>query len=274
MRHALKVLAAEALKQHRMYFGSPMVLFSMFVWPILQLAATYYTVRPVASSPGIAQRWPLAADPQSLLAFLVTGALGYAFFVSLVQSSWQFSIERQSGTLELLFLTPINRLVLVIANGAGALLQNTWLFACFSTAMLVVLGNTVHVAHPLMFLVVFLALLVPAVAWGAFLNSLLMFARDAALMFTMLEEPMWLFCGVRLPLFALPVWMRAIGSVVPLTGSILVVRGALLDGKGVFDLLPEFGLLAGISALLLGAATLTLKLGEARAQRTGQLSLF
>jgi ABC-2 type transport system permease protein len=274
MRHAFKVLAAEALKQHRMYFGSPMVLFSMFVWPILQLAATYYTVRPVASSPGIAQRWPLAADPQSLLAFLITGALGYAFFVSLVQSSWQFSIERQSGTLELLFLTPISRLVLVIANGAGALLQNTWLFACFSTAMLVVLGNTVHVAHPLMFLVVFLALLIPAVAWGAFLNSLLMFARDAALMFTMLEEPMWLVCGVRLPLFALPVWMRAIGSVVPLTGSVLVLRGALLEGRGVFDLLPEFGLLAGISALLLVAASITLKLGEARAQRTGQLSLF
>ncbi|MGW0589558.1 ABC transporter permease [Streptosporangium sp. NPDC002607] len=273
MRHALRVVAAEALKQHRQLFASRSVVFAMLVWPLLQLAATYYTVRPVTATPGIAERWPLAADPERLLVFLATGALAYAFFSSLVESAWEFSYERVTGTLELLFLAPVNRLVLVIANGAGALVQNTWLFTCFSTAMLVAV-DAVHVAHPLMYAVVFLALLVPAVAWGALLNSLLVFARDSTFLFTLLEEPLWFVGGVRLPLFALPGWVRAVGSLVPLTGSLVVVRGALLEGRGVADLVPELLILTLLSAGLLAAAALAMRVGEARAQRTGQLRLF
>jgi ABC-2 type transport system permease protein len=273
MRYATKVFAAEGLKQHRTYFGSPMVVFSMFVWPILQLAVAYYTVRPVIGAPGVADRWPLAAEARGVLGFMVTGALGYTFFQSLVQSSFHFSLERVSGTLEQLFLTPVNRLVLVLANGFGALVQNTWLFVCFTTAMLTVVGP-VHIANPAMLVVVFVALLVPAVAWGAFLNSILIFSRDATLAFTILEEPMWLICGVRLPMFALPAWMSVLGSLLPLTTSIAVVRGALTDGQGLIELLPELGVLAGFSALLIAATAVILRVGEARAQNTGQLRLF
>ncbi|MER6942779.1 ABC transporter permease [Nonomuraea sp. NPDC000554] len=273
MRHALKIVRAEALKQHRQIFGSKLVVFSMLLWPLVKLAETYYTIRPLAETPGIAGRWPLAADPERLLAFLATGALGFTFFFSLVQSAWHFTFERRTGTLELLFLSPANRLVVVVANGFGALVQNVWLFACFTVAMFTVL-DVAHVAHPGMYAVVFLALLVPAVAWGAFLNSLLMFSRDAAFLYTVLDDPMWFASGVRLPLFALPGWIRAIGAVLPLTGSLAVVRGALLDGQGVGDLAGELLGLGLLSGVLLLAAVVALRVGEARAQRTGQLRLF
>ncbi|GAA2288854.1 ABC transporter permease [Nonomuraea roseoviolacea subsp. roseoviolacea] len=273
VRHAAKVFRAEALKQHRQIFGSKLVVFSMLVWPLLTLIQTYYTLHPLAATPGIATRWPLAADPERLLAFLATGTLGFTFFFSLVQSAWHFSMERQNGTLELLFLAPASRLAVVVANGFGALVQNAWLFACFSAAMFTML-DVVNVAHPGMYAVVFLAMLVPAVAWGAFLNSLLIFSRDAAFLYTLLDDPMWFASGVRLPTFALPGWLRAAGSVLPLTGSLVVVRGALLDGQGIADLALPLVWLAGLSALLLVAAAGMLKVGEARAQRTGQLRLF
>jgi len=273
MSHAVRIIAAEALKQHRRVFGSPLVVFSMLLWPLLQLTEVYYTVLPVASTPGIADRWPLAADPERLLAFLATGTLAYTFFFALVQSAWHFSFERISGTLELLFLSPANRLVVVMANSAGALVQNTWLFTCF-TAVGLTAADVVEVAHPAMYAVVFLALLVPAVAWGAFLNSLLIFSRDSALLYTVLDEPLWFVSGVRLPLFALPGWVRVVGSVVPLTGSLIVVRGALLDGHDLASLAAELTALTGLSAGLLAAAAVVLRVGEARAQCTGQLRLF
>ncbi|MEV0147224.1 MULTISPECIES: ABC transporter permease [unclassified Nonomuraea] len=273
VRHAVKVFRAEALKQHRQIFGSKLVMFSMLIWPLLTLAQTYYTLHPLAATPGIASRWPVAADPERLLAFLATGTLGFTFFFSLVQSAWHFSMERQTGTLELLFLSPADRLAVVVANGFGALVQNVWLFACFSAAMFTLL-DVVNVAHPGMYAVVFLAMLVPAVAWGAFLNSLLIFSRDAAFLYTLLDDPMWFAGGVRLPTFALPGWLRAAGSVLPLTGSLVVVRGALLDGQSVRDLAGPLAWLAGLSGLLLLAAVAALRVGEARAQRTGQLRLF
>ncbi|MEU7034805.1 ABC transporter permease [Streptomyces sp. NPDC046237] len=272
MNHALRVFAAEALKQHRRLFGQPLVAFSMLVWPVLQLATTYYTLRPVATASPAAANWPLAADPDRLLAFLATGTLAYAFFFSLVQSAWHFSFERATGTLELLFLSPAGRLTLMIANGAGALLQNAWLLTCFTVAALTGFG-ALSVSAWWMYGVVFLALLVPAVAWGAFLNSLLVFSRDSAFLYTILDEPLWFVSAVRLPHFALPAAIQVVGAVFPLTGSLIAVRGALLEHRTLTDLAPALLGLTALSALLLGAAAVILRVGEARSQRTGRLSM-
>jgi hypothetical protein len=38
------------------------------------------------------------------------------------------------------------------------------------------------------------------------------------------------FAGVRIPLFAFPLWIRIIGIVFPLTTSLIVLRGVLLEG--------------------------------------------
>lgn len=268
----LGILRAEALKQRRRLGGSKLVFFSMLLWPVLELAGAFYTVRPVMTA-AAAERWPAAADEQQLFAFLATGALGFTFFFAQVQSAWHFSFERQTGTLELLFLSPANRLVLVIANGAGALVQNTWVFTCFTAAMLTAF-DVVRVAHPAMFVVVFLALLLPAVAWGALLNALLIFSRDSAFLFILFSEPMSFASGVRLPVFALPVWVGTIASLLPLTGSLVVVRGALLDGDGLGELAPHLLGLGALSVVLVVLAAVVLRVGEHRARRTGRLRLF
>jgi ABC-2 type transport system permease protein len=273
VRHALRVMAAEALKQHRRIFGGPLVVFSMLIWPVLQLSITYYTMLPVLDTPGIAQRWPVAAEPSRLLGFLAAGAFAYMFYFSLVQSAWHFSFERISGTMELLFLSPASRFALVLANGSGALMQNTWLAGCFAVAAATA-GGALHVAHPAMYAVAALALLIPAIVWGAFLNSLLIFSRDSAFLYTLLDDPLWFVSGVRLPLFAMPVLIKAIGVAFPLTSSLAVLRGALLDGETVAGVARPLALLGLLCVLLLAATAGLLRFGEARAQRTGSMQLY
>lgn len=270
---ALRVLAAEALKQHRTLFRSRLVVFSLFLWPAIELASTYYAFRPFAAAPGLSERWPLAADQRGILLFFATGALGYTFFYSLVQSAWHFAFERVSGTLELLFLTPANRLVLVLSNGAMSLAQDAWLFLAFVTGLFMLVGR-LELAHPAMLLVAFVGLLVPAVAWGTFLNSLFLFSRDAGFLYTVFQEPMEFFAGTRIPLFALPVWAQVAGVVFPLTSSLVVLRGALLEARTAAELWPQLATLSAISALLLASSAVLLRWGEARAKRSGTLVLF
>lgn len=142
LRSLWRVVQAESLKQHRVLFGSRMMYFSMLVWPLLELATAYYSFRPFLHAPGLARNWSLAADPSTITLFFITGLLGYTFFRSIVQSSWQFSFERFHGTLEIIFLSPANRLVLILANGAGALLQSAWLFLTFSVGLILLVGFT------------------------------------------------------------------------------------------------------------------------------------
>ncbi|WP_155373725.1 ABC transporter permease [Catellatospora vulcania] len=273
MRHALRVIGAEAFKQHRRIFGGPLVVFSMLIWPVLQLATTYYTMLPLLETPGIGQRWPVAAEPVRLLAFLAAGAFAYMFYFSLVQSAWHFSFERISGTMELLFLSPASRFALVLANGTGALVQNTWLAGCFAVAAASASGS-LHVAHPGMYAVAALALVIPAVVWGTFLNSLLLFSRDSAFLYTLLDDPLWFVAGVRLPLFAMPFAIKAIGLAFPLTSSLAVLRGALLDAESLSGVAGPLGLLGILCLLLVAGTAALLRIGEARAQRTGSMQLY
>lgn len=273
IRHLWRVIAAESLKQHRNLFGNRLIYFSMLVWPGLELATMYYTFRPLAHSPGIVQRWSLAGDPRSVTLFFILGMLGFTFFWSLVQSAWQFSLERFYGTLELLFLTPANRLVLIMANGAVALVQSVWLFLTFSLGLIAIVGG-LRVAHPLMFVLAFFTLLIPALAWATFLSCIFIFARDAGLLFSLTEGTLSFLSGVRIPLFAYPGWLRAIGLLIPLTTSLVVLRGVLMEGQTLGQVWLQLCFLTLLSALLFLASAWILRRGEKHAREQGTLVLF
>ncbi|HEX6484592.1 MAG TPA: ABC transporter permease [Ktedonobacteraceae bacterium] len=272
-RRLWRVILAETLKQHRILFGSKLVYFSLLIWPGLELATAYYTFRPFLNAPGIANHWSLAANPRAIALFFITGMLGFTFFWSLVQSAWQFSWERFNGTLELLFLSPANRLVLIIANGTGALIQSVWLFLTFTIGLITIIGG-LNVANPAMYMLAFFGLLIPAMAWATFLNSFFIFARDAGFLYTLFEGTMSFFAGVRIPLFAFPLWIRIIGILFPLTTSLVVLRGALLEGATPATLWPQLLFLTGISIALFAVAAWLLKCGEENARRNGSLTLF
>lgn len=268
-----RIILAETLKQHRTLFSSRLIYFSLFIWPALQLVSAYYTFQPFMGASTVEQHWSLANDPHAIFLFFTTGMLGYTFFWSMVQSAWHFSFERFSGTLELLFLSPANRFMLVLANGTASLIQSVWLFFVFTIGIISIVGG-LHVANPVMYLVAFLGLLIPAVAWATFLNSLFIFSRDSGFLYTILDDPMTFLSGVKIPLLAFPVWLRVISLIFPLTTSLIILRGALLDGLNVSALWGQILFLLGFSVVLIALALFFLKRGEEHARQSGSLTLF
>ena len=273
VRQLWRIITAETLKQHRTLFSSRLIYFSLFIWPALQLASAYYTFQPFSGSSTVAHQWSLATNPRTIFLFFTTGMLGYTFFWSLVQSAWHFSFERFNGTLELLFLSPANRFMLVLANGAAALIQSVWLFFVFTIGIILLVGG-LHVANAAMFLVAFLGLLIPAIAWATFLNSLFIFSRDSGFLYTILDDPMSFLAGVKIPLLAFPFWVRLIGLIFPLTTSLIILRGALLEGADIIALSGQLLFLLVFSALLLLLSVFLLKRGEEHARKSGSLTLF
>lgn len=273
LRRLWRIILAETLKQHRTLFSSRLIYFSLFIWPALQLATAYYAFQPFAGSSTVTQQWALAANPRSVFLFFTTGMLGYTFFWSLVQSAWHFSFERYNGTLELLFLSPANRFALVLANGAAALFQSVWLFFVFTIGIIVLVGG-LHVANLAMFLVAFLGLLIPAIAWATFLNSLFIFSRDSGFLYTILDDPMSFLAGVKIPPLAFPFWIRIIGLIFPLTTSLVILRGALLEGADILTLSGQLLFLLAFSVVLMLLSVFLLKRGEAHARKSGSLTLF
>jgi ABC-2 type transport system permease protein len=212
-------------------------------------------------------------DVNQITMFLLTGYLGYIFFWSLVQSAWGMSYERQAGTLELIFLTPVPRVVVMFSRAAGNLLEAVWLFTVFTMLVLLVTGNagTIHWWNVPIGLVL---LSVSAIVWGGFLNIVFLFSRDAGILFTIFEEPMQFFSGVRIPVLAFPIWGKMIALIFPLTYVLDIFRDLVLNGIGLAELAGPFTVLLAVLTLLTIVSIFLLKKAETHAKETGNMVLF
>ncbi|EOR25708.1 hypothetical protein A499_04316 [Niallia nealsonii AAU1] len=267
----LTILHAEMVKSHRHNFHNKLIYFSLLLWPALLFVTAYYSFKPF----NLTDSSPLSAymNVDQITMFLLTGYLGYIFFWSLVQSAWNMSYERQAGTLELIFLTPANRLMIMFARAAGNLLEAVWLFTAFILLVLVVTGKAADIYWTHVPLALLL-LSVSAIVWGGFLNIVFLFSRDAGILFTIFEEPMQFFSGVRIPVLAFPIWGKAIAYLFPLTYVLEIFRDLVLNGKFFTQMIGQYSLLLTIILLLCISSVFLLKKAETHAKETGNMVLY
>ncbi|EST51570.1 multidrug ABC transporter permease [Brevibacillus panacihumi W25] len=171
-------IIAEFKKEHRNMFQSNLIYFSLLFWPILKFLIAFYSFKPFFTG----KNSPIERfmDSGSLTLFLLTGYLCYTFFWCLVQSAWRMSYERQSGTLEMIFITPVNRLAFIYGRSLSSLIEGIWLYFTFIViVMFLVEGIQINgwLSIPLAFII----LLVSAVVWGGFLTIAFLFSRDASM---------------------------------------------------------------------------------------------
>lgn len=271
MKQLGSLLLAEIIKEHRHSFHSKMIYFSLLVWPVINFVTAYYSFAPFRMGADS----PLARfiSYEQLPLFLLTGYLGYIFYWCLVQSSWQMSFERQAGTMEMIFISPVNRLAFLYGRSLSSLIEGVWLFFCFALlALFFVDGIQLSGwwAPPLAFLI----LLVSAIVWGGFLCVLFLFSRDSSFLYTVLDEPMLIFSGVRLPPMAFPVWAKVISFCFPLTYALQLIRELLMEGASLQAMLPSMGLLAAVLLVLVTATVVLLRQAEKHMKKTGNMVMY
>jgi ABC-2 type transport system permease protein len=196
-----------------------------------------------------------------------------SFFRSLVQSAWRFSFERYNGTLELIYLSPSNRVAVLLGNAVSSVFESVILIVVFTAAILVIKSNVLYV-QIIPCLVVFLLVTGMAVVWGIFLNSLFLFSRDSGFLYTILEEPMEIFSGVKVPTMLFPLWAKGIAAVFPLTYAIEAVRRVMLLGSSLYDIRGFLFIGSIIIVILILAILFILKLVERHIRSTGNMALF
>lgn len=269
MRAFLKTLFAEIKKQHRNYFYSKTVYISIFLWPLLTFITTYYSFQ----SFDIRKSKIPYITPENVIVYLLLGYMCLSFFRCLVQSAWRFSFERISGTLELIFLSPTNRAAVLLGNAISSLFESVFVMVVFSGFMFIKNSKVINM-QVVPFFVVFLIIMGMAITWGMFLNSLFLFSRDSDILFTILEEPMEIFSGVKVPTMLFPVWAKAISFIFPLTYGIEAVRKVVLMGCSLNDILGFVFIGVAIIIFLFTAIMIILKMVERHVRITGNLTLF
>ncbi|WP_028590001.1 ABC transporter permease [Paenibacillus massiliensis] len=269
MKQLIGIIRAEIIKQHQNSFQSRYTYFSLLIWPVISFFNGYYAYKPFSLHESI---WPLLSSPQSVILFLIIGYLGYECFWTLVSSAWQMSLERQDGTLEIIFLSPVNKLALIYGRVLGALIQNIWMFFLFSVLMICFVRgfpifNLVYL--PICVLVV----LVAATAWGGLMNAIFLFSRDATIVFSLFNEPMHLLAGVRVPVSVFPWGIKVLSVLLPLTHSLHIMRKLLMEGD-LLSSIPSIIYLFFTVIVMIILTVVIIHFAEKNARKNGSYNFY
>jgi ABC-2 type transport system permease protein len=258
-------------KQHKNYFFNKTIYISLFIWPVLTFVTAYYSYKPFRLDKIVGELGYI--NENNLIIFVLMGYICLIFFRCFVQSAWRFSMERTFGTLELIYMTPANRLAFIAGNAVSSLFESIWLFVVFALGVFA-LNAAAYKISIISALVGIVLLIVLAMLWGMMLNALFLFSRDSNFLFTVLEEPMEIFAGIKVPTAVFPIWAKAISAVFPLTYIAEMLRRIFIRGDSLLQIKGFVLISIIIGFLMLFATVILLRLGERYAKKTGNMALF
>lgn len=269
MKKILLVIKAEIVKQQQHEYHSAFIYFSLLIWPILGFLEVYYTYKPffLTGYLGI-------SNGNELLAFLGTGFMAYTCFWSMVQNAWTMAHqERKGGTLEITYLSPANRLAMNYGRTLGALVQEVWMFSCFCVFILMYTG-TLCLDNLFLLPLVFLLLIFSSTIWGGMLNAIFLFSRDVEIIMNLLDTPMTLFSGTRIPQSCFPGWAKAISLLFPLTYCINIIRFVFRIQEDGYGWQTDLASLAVCLVVMIAITVFLTFKAEQHNRKTGELQFY
>jgi len=148
--------------------------------------------------------------------------------------------ERERGTMENLLSTPVRPFEVMLGKiipyiVVGYIQLTLILFAAHFIFEVPLIGSIT-----LLYAVSFL-FIAASLAVGITFSTLAKNQLQAMQMAFFFFLPSILLSGFMFPFRGMPEWAQWIGSVLPLTHFLRIVRGILLKGNGLFEIAPELG---------------------------------
>ncbi len=195
-------------------------------------------------------------NPEGLSRYnIVPGLIGVILTMTMVMmTALAMTRERERGTMENLLATPVRPIEVMVGKIAPYILIGYVQVVVILTAarLLFVVPMVGSLTLLSLALVVFMA---ANLAVGFTFSTIARNQLQAMQLTFFFFLPSLLLSGFMFPFRGMPVWAQTIGEVLPLTHFLRIVRGILLKGSGVADILPS---LWPIAAFMLGAGLIAL----------------
>ncbi|MDD4847814.1 MAG: ABC transporter permease [Bacteroidales bacterium] len=162
--------------------------------------------------------------------------------------------EKETGTMEVLLVSPIKPIVIVFAK-----MIPYFVISCVVLLIIFVLSFTllhVPMAGSLFWIVIISMLyVILALSIGLFISTIVDSQMVAALITAVVFMlPVLMLSGMLFPLESMPKFFQWISSIVPARWFIAAIRKLMIEGLAVQYVLKELAILAGMTLIILGVA--------------------
>jgi ABC-2 type transport system permease protein len=157
------------------------------------------------------------------------------------------TFERRNGSFQRLLLAPISLELLMLAKTSGAILfgiVNAFVPIAIAAFLVDLSGIAWSVGIPAIILIgvvsTFLGLLIAVSVTEVF---------EAQTLSNFFRFPMIFLCGLFVPILSLPVFIRPLSYILPITYGVDILHGAI-NGEHILSLTADFFIIAAFCALL------------------------
>lgn len=179
-------------------------------------------------------------NPENITQYnIVPGLMGVMLTMTMIMiTGLAITRERERGTMENLLSTPVRPAEVLIGKimpyiGVGYVQVTLILLAAKFLFDVPMIGSV-----PLLYVLV-LVFIVANLAVGITFSTVAKNQLQAMQMTFFFFLPSLLLSGYMFPFRGMPVWAQEVGEVLPLTHFLRVVRGILLKGNGLPELMPD-----------------------------------
>ncbi|HET7686160.1 MAG TPA: ABC transporter permease [Candidatus Limnocylindria bacterium] len=272
----LRALGAAGLKEWRLLRRYPSLFIGFLFWPIA-LPVSYVLQADGFAGGSDAARDAFAsrAGTADVAGFLF---LGWAAYMWISMILWgpgtALRTDQIRGTLEAVFMTPASRLVVIFGPVVSQVVWAVWMFTVVGVVLTVFFGAPIGPLEALRALAVII-LAVPALyGLGALFAAVVLRFGEVGAMVQGVRGVFTVLCGMSFPIVILPEWARTVALTLPPTYLIADLRGVLLSGARLVELLPDLAILLGLGIGLCLLAVVAFRRTERHARRGGSLAQY
>jgi ABC-2 type transport system permease protein len=196
-------------------------------------------------------------NPESITAYnIVPGLLGIVLSMTLVMmTALGVTREAERGTMEMLLATPVRPIEVMVGKLTPYVLVGTIQTTVIILVARLLFGVPMAGGWGALILGLFL-FIVGSLSLGFLISTLARNQLQAMQMSFFYMLPSILLSGFLFPFRGMPDWAQWIGTILPVTHMLRVVRGAMLKGVGIAENLPS---LAALALFVLLVAALAMK---------------
>jgi len=258
----------------KLYTSYKAWIIATVIWPIPLLALNIYQYKPLGTDINIStalQNYGIS----NFAGMIIVGTIVYLLYNRLLWGTGvSIQSERWMGTIEVLFVTPTNKMIVLLASGLSSLLEASWWIVSIFFLSWALFGVQPNITSWPSVFISLMSTMAALVSIGVFFGGFFVLTRAADQLASGLQAPVRFFSGVAFPVSALPQMLQYFSYLFPVTYGISAMRKSILTGGNLEVIWLELVLLYAMTAIFLISGYFTLKLVERQAKKKGTLYLF
>jgi ABC-2 type transport system permease protein len=208
-------------------------------------------------------------QPRTMVYAAIGAGVQSMWSTTLIGSGQSLTLLRAMGMLELLVAAPVPFTFVLAPITLATATVGLYSLGATLTWGVLLFDVPVRVAHPLSLIVALPVAVFGLGMFGMVLGSVFVRFRYANALTNLFDFPIWLLCGLLIPVGLLPGWLRPLSWLLPPTWAAQAIRDSIIGGAP----LAAIGACLALGGGYLGLSRYTVRRFEVLARRRASLAL-